>query len=232
MIRQLTPATLAVALSLLGASALEAQRIPSPYRYIEETQSIGLFGGYILTESVEPDLGPQAAPIFGVRYNLRLGGPVLGEAAVGFAPSERTIFAARGVDPNDPTRTIPIPVDTVSAPLLLAEAGMRLVLTGARTWNALAPYLLATGGLVANLRGQTAEDEEVPENERFSFGPRFAVGVGVGTDWFVTPRFSLRAEVRDQIWRLNIPAGLTEAAAQDDRWTNNLGISLGAAFHF
>ncbi|HEV2129505.1 MAG TPA: hypothetical protein VGR27_00290 [Longimicrobiaceae bacterium] len=227
-----TLAALGAAFFLSGATALEAQRITSPYRYIEETQSLSVFAGYLLTQGLDPDLGPQAAPTVGVRYNLRLGGPIAGEAALRFIPSERTIFAARGVDPSDPTRTIPIDVGTASMPLLLAEAGIRLNVTGPRTWNGLAPYALATGGVVANLRGRTAAEEDIPEDEHFSFGPGFAVGIGGGTDWFLTQRISLRAEVRDQIWRLSIPQGLTEQGARDNRWTNNLGLSLGAAYHF
>ncbi|MBA2243608.1 MAG: hypothetical protein M3483_08465 [Gemmatimonadota bacterium] len=228
----LTLAALGAAFFLLGTSALEAQRITSPYRYIEERQSLSVFAGYLLTQSLDPDLGPQAAPVVGARYNLRLGGPIAGEGALAFIPSERTIFAARGVDPSDPTRTIPIGVGTASMPLLLAEAGIRLNITGPRTWNGLAPYALAVGGVVANLRGRTAAEEDVPEDELFSFGPGFAVGMGGGTDWYLSRRFSLRAEVRDQIWRLTIPQGLTEEGVRDSRWTNNLGLSLGAAYHF
>lgn len=231
MLRLLLVATLCVAF-LVGASALEAQRITSPYRYVEESQSAGAFAGYLRTQSLDPDLGPQAAPIFGLRYNIRLGGPVAGEAALGFIPSERTIFAPGGADPRDPTRTIPIEVGTATMPLLLAEAGLRLNLTGPRTWNSLMPYLIATGGVVADLGGQTGQDEEVPEAARFDFGPGFAVGLGGGTEWFLTRRFSLRAEVRDQIWRVTIPAGLADGGTRDNRWTNNLGLSLGAALHF
>ncbi len=233
MIRHLVIATLSASLFLGGERALGAQeRITSPYRYIEENHSVGAFAGYLWTQSLDPDLGPQPAPLFGIRYSIRLGGPVSGEAALGMIPAERTVFAARGVDPQDPTRTVPEAQGTANMPLLLAEAGVRLSITGPRTWHGLAPYLVATGGLVADLVRGTALDEEVPEDERFRFGPGFAVGAGVGTEWFVTRRFSLRGEVRDQIWRIAIPGGLTETGQQVNQWTNNLGLSLGAALHF
>ncbi len=213
---------------------LEGQQIPSPYRHFEETHSLGVFGGYLWTQGVQPDLGPQSAPVLGIRYTIQFGGPVAGEAVVGFMPSERRVFAARGVDPQDPTQVIPLELGTATMPLLYAEGGVRLNITGPRTWHGLMPYLAATGGLVANLRPGVPleEEEEIPETERFRFGPGFAVGVGAGTEWFLNERFSLRVEARDQIWRIVIPAALTETEQQQTRWTNNFGFSIGAAIHF
>ncbi len=217
--------------ALGGAERLAAQeRVPSPFRYVEETHSAGAYAGYLWTEAGDLDLGPQAAPQFGVRYSLQLGGPVAGVAAVGLILSERTVFALRA-DPDNPQQTIPLPVGTTSMPLLLVEGGVRLNLTGPRTWHGLMPYLGATGGLVTDLARNEPEDLEIPEDERFRFGPGFAVGLGAGTDWFLTPRLSLRAEIRDQIWRIALPETFT-GPQRETRWTNNLGLSIGAAVHF
>jgi hypothetical protein len=214
---------------MLGPDLLLAQQIPSPYRFIEETQSAGAFAGYLWTNSDALDLGPRPAPIVGLRYSIRLSGPVAGEASLGFMPSERTVFTNAATS-GDTTEVVLQEVGVTNMRILLAEAGLRFSLTGARTWNGLAPYVIGAGGVVADLAGQ--ESVELDEDERFDFGPGFAVGLGAGTEWFVGQRFSLRAEIRDQIWRISIPSGLRATGQDEARWTNNFGVTLGAALHF
>lgn len=208
---------------------LRAQEIRSPIRFIEQTQSLGVHAGYLFTEPGNPAVGPRNAPIFGVRYNLRFTGPLSGEAAISFAPTERAIIAEDtqlpGIDPQ-PTG------DVATMNLILAEAGLRFHLTGPRTWRNFAPYVLATGGVAADLSGRGEFDEALPEAQQFRFGPAFAVGVGLGTDWFLTERLSLRLEARDHIFRLQVPAGLRGTTRAETQWTNNIGISLGTALHF
>lgn len=224
----------------LGAGSAAAQQIPSPFRYIEPKQSLGAFVGYLVTEggeinllgAPESQLGPRSAPLFGVRYTSRFGGPLSGEIALGLSPGNRTLYETDALLPSDTTQ-FPVPAGSASTRVLLAEAGIRFHLTGPRTWNNLAPFLLATGGLIGDVAGRSDRDEQIPRPERFRLGPGFALGAGAGLDYFVTSRVSLRAEVRDQIWRVKAPDGLPVPAGEDDtRWTNNLGLSVGTAFHF
>lgn len=224
---------------LLPGSFLEAQQIPSPFRYIEETQSAGFFAGYLWTNPAEEptgdggivmELGPRSAPIFGARYNIRFGGPFTGEASLGFIPSERTVYAR---DTTAATQVPPVEeVGTTGMAILLAEAGVRFHLTGPRTWNGLAPFVVGTGGLVGDLSRTPAAEAGVPPEERFRFGPGFAVALGMGTDWFPTRRLSVRAEARNQLWRVTAPAGLRPEPRENTQWTHNIGVSLGAALHF
>ncbi|MBA2572627.1 MAG: hypothetical protein H0V06_06255 [Gemmatimonadetes bacterium] len=228
-----------VLVAVLGTPALRAQQIQSPFRFIETKQSLGAFAGYILTDAGQIDLleapgaelGPRSAPILGLRYNLRFTGPVSGEAAVGFSPGRRSIYETDAL-PGD-TIQRPLPTGETGVLLLLAEGGVRFHLTGPRSWNNLAPYLLATGGLVADVARRGADEDFVPTTERYRQGPGFAVGAGLGTDYFVNPRTSLRVEIRDQIWRVAAPQGFQVEANNDrTRWKNNLGFSLGVAYHF
>ncbi len=228
-----------ILVAVLGTPALHAQRIPSPFRYIETTQSLGAFAGYIVTDAGQIDLleapgaelGPRSAPILGLRYNLRFTGPVSGEAAVGFSPGQRRLYETDAL-PGD-TIQRPLPTGENGVLLLLVEGGVRFHLTGPRAWNNLAPYLVATGGLVADVAGRGADEDFVPATERYRLGPDFAAGAGLGTDYFVSPRTSLRVEIRDQIWRVSAPRGFPVAANNDrSRWKNNLGFSLGVAYHF
>lgn len=220
---------MALAAICLFSAPLAAQQINSPYRYIEETQSVELFAGYLFAAAGDPDLGPQSAPLFGATYLIRFSGPISGLLSAGFAPSERTVLAnVAGTGSTDPV--VLAERGTADAPLLFAEAGLQFRITGARTWNGLAPYLVAAGGLVADLGDDGGI--EVEDDERFDFGPSLAVRVGGGAEWFASQRLSLRAEARDHIWKISTPDGLLEPGKDDSRWTNNFVLTFGAAYHF
>jgi len=220
-------ATLLLISTVAAVRPLEAQQIRSPYRFIDETQSLGVYAGYLVTSPGTPEVGPQNAPIFGVRYNLRFTGPLSGEAAISFAPAERQVL--RRATLGAPVAS----VGTVPMNLLLGEAGLRFHVTGTRAWRGLAPYALTTVGVAADLSGDDELDEGTQELQRFDFGPSFAVALGAGTDWFLTERLSLRLEARNHILRLQIPAGLRETdGPAENQWNNNLGISLGTSIHF
>lgn len=218
---------LVVLLGLLAPGALLGQHVPSPYRYLEETHSLGLFGGYLVTEPGDPPQGPQSAPLLGARYSLRLSGPLSGEALVAFAPAERRLFQAPVVGTPEPTE-----VGRVEMPLLLAEGGLRFSLTGARTWRGLAPYVVGSLGLVTNLRGAEARERTLPNEARFRFGPGLAVGVGGGLEWYATQRLSLQLEARERFWRVVTPGTFRPDGREESDWTPNLGLSAGAAIHF
>ncbi|MDP9347948.1 MAG: hypothetical protein M3P24_02185 [Gemmatimonadota bacterium] len=230
-------ATFALASLLGGASAAGAQRITSPIEYIEPKQSVGFFGGYLVTDpsiafdsTSQVSLGVRSAPIVGARYQLRFGGPISGEAALAFSPTRRDVLVA-STDPGNPA---PRPSgSTADAAVLMGDVGIVFQLTGPRTWHRLAPYLAVNGGLVADLAGTSAAEEDIPEAARFEFGPSFAVGGGIGTDWFPTQRLSIRLEARDRLWRLEVPEGLRPGSPREiSEWTNNASFTLGAALHF
>lgn len=234
-----TPLFALVLAALLGsAHAAGAQQIPSPIRYVETTHSLGFFAGYLLTDpgiafdtaaNRNVELGPQSAPVMGVRYNLRFGGPLSGEASLGFSPTERKVYAP--ASETDPT---PVELDrTEDVPLLVGEAGLRFHVTGPRTWHGLAPFVVGSAGVVADLDGSgDAEEDGVPETAAFGFGPSLAVGAAIGTDWFPTRRLSLRVEVRDHLWKISAPEGLRAPRQEISEWTHNVAFTLGGALHF
>ena len=48
-------------------------------------------------------------------------------------------------------------------------------------------------------RGLSRLCEEIVDDARFRFGPSFAVGAGLGTDWFPVPNASLRVEATGRL---------------------------------
>jgi hypothetical protein len=221
--------TLASAAAVFAATGIQAQTIPSPYQYIETSQSAGAWVGYLYTDPGEFDVGPQPAPMFGARYTIRFSGPLSGVGGVSAIPTTRTVYERVTVAADSIELE---PIGEADMLLLLAEAGLRFTFTGARTWNGLAPYAGATLGVLGNVRGRPAIEEELESTQRVSFGPAFALGLNAGTEWFLTERFSLRAEASNHLWRVTTPEGLARLGRRDAQWTNNLGLSFGAALHF
>lgn len=230
---------LAALLAALAAGTARAQTVPSPFRYFQENQSLQLYLGYLwtdpkveLTDSTDAELGVRSAPIVGVRYNLRFGGPFSGDVGLAFIPSERKVFFAE----VNSDSTVVTPVETgsaASAPLLLLEGGLRFHLTGDRTWHGLAPFVGATGGLIAEIAGTDEAEVDLSETERYDFGPAFAVGASVGLDYFPSPRFSVRVEAMGKLWRETAPTGLQPIGTRErTEWSPNTGVSIGGAFHF
>jgi hypothetical protein len=229
LLRRACAAVRSSVLLLLAPGALAGQSIDSPYRHIEPAQSVAVFGGYLATDRGELDLGLASGPTIGVRYAGRFAAPVAGVVRLSITPSERTIYSRENATDLEAPLTA---VGEASAAILAAEAGIRLLLTGPRTWHSLAPYLEATGGLLAVAGSRTDEESQLPTNQVVDFGPSFAVGVAAGTDWFLTDRLSTNLSLRGLLWRLPIPEGLSTTGAEEAEWTRNFGVSIGAAFHF
>jgi hypothetical protein len=225
---------------LLGPGTAAAQSIPSPFRRIETTQSIHVFGGYMvpdrnvaLNDSTSIPLGPEAAPVFGVRYQVRASGPLSIEGSIGISPTQRRLF---GPDYLADSTRIEAEDLGVDLPVIVAmgDLGLRFHLTGPRTWNGLAPFVVGMGGLVGDLAGgHPAEEEaEIDATERFRLGPGFAVGAGLGTDWFPAQNASLRLELTGRLWRMNTPEGFSITSTERGEWNPVVGLTVGGAFHF
>lgn len=226
---------LLMTLSLLCLAApgrLLAQSIPSPFRYVEETQAVGLFAAHLWTWEAEVDVGPQNIPLVGAQYAIRFTGPLSGLVSVSGGQTTRTVYTAAGTGTGNTGPLNLVALGESDFFLLLGEAGLLFHLTGPRTWNGIAPYGSLTVGGVVDLGDDSPLDEAVTQDERVDFGPGFAVGVSAGTEWFPTERISLRLDARDYIWRVRVPGGLRAERVEGTEWLNNLGISLGVAYHF
>jgi hypothetical protein len=215
--------------ALFVATASQAQTIPSPYNYVETSQSAGLWAGYLNIDQGNRGTGPEAAPFFGTRYTIRLTGPLSGVGGIAVIPTRRTVFE-RVIVSADSIELDPI--GEADMLIMMAEAGLRFTFTGNRTWNGLAPYAGGNLGIAGNVRGRPAFEDDLESAQRVSFGPAFALGLNTGTEWFLSERFSLRGEVSNHLWRLTVPEGLTLQQRREAQWTNNLGFSFGAAIHF
>jgi hypothetical protein len=144
-----------MAAALAGQSAVSAQAIQSPYRFVDETQAASLFAGYIATGKGSVGLGPQSGPVFGARYSIRLSGPFVIELEPAFFKSTRQV---RDTTVVDSARQV---VGEGDISLLIANGALRFNLTGPRTWHGLQPFLLFGGGAAVDLSGSSPDDELV-----------------------------------------------------------------------
>jgi hypothetical protein len=224
-------------LALAGPAA--AQGIQSHIRYVDQAQRLGPFAGWVFTnpnvtlnDSTTAELGPQSAPIFGVSYSMRASGPVSIVASLGYVASTRKVFLAEAINDSLTIRAI----DTgreASLGILMLESGVLFHLTGPRTYRNLAPFVGARVGYARQITGRDSAQSSVPEQERYRFGPAFAVGAQLGSDLFVARNLSVRLELNGRLWRMSAPAGFRAAGQTKlSEWNNASSAQIGAALHF
>lgn len=227
MMMRMFRSLLLVVLMLVPAVAT-AQVVRSPYRYVDEAQSLSLFGGYMVTDEGKLGLGPESGVTVGLRYTLRIGGPFTAEATASYFPTTRSVFDTVAV--GDPL----VRVGEADIDLARVDAALRFNLTGPRTYQGVMPFLVAGGGVVFDVADGEGAGTELAEEARFDFGTRFAGQVGAGIEWFALRRVALRADARDVFWKLKTPLAFSrqDLDVPEDEWVQNFVFSLGIAYHF
>jgi len=218
--------SLVIALLLMVATPLTGQTITSPYRFVETRHALGIYGGHITIDPGRNNQAPESGPLFGIRYDIRFAGPASGELGFGMVPTKRTIY--RVAQDGQSLEAIAVTNTLVG----IGEAGLRFHFTGQRTWHGIAPYAVITGGVVTDITSGNQLETEIAHDQFFRFGLGFASGLALGSDVFIGERFSLRAEVRDYLWRLSYPGGITPSGSRENEWTHNFAPTFGATYHF
>jgi hypothetical protein len=221
---------LALMLAAAGSADGQAQSIPSPYRFIETSQRVGVTGGYVFSSEGALGLGPQSAPFMGARYSIRISGPFTAEGEVGFVPTTRMVWDTVA---GDTTRQV---IGEANMSIALASAALRFNITGPRTWHRLQPFLILGGGLAIDLSGEAEAEEDLSDPVRFDFGTSFAGHLGGGVEWFLSPGWSLRVDGRNTLWKLETPDAFFTTdrglLIPTDEWAQNFVLSAGLAIHF
>ena len=219
----------ALALAFLVPGALGAQvgHLPqdSPFRDAPYRQELTTYSGWYNGAEGSVGVGPQAGPIVGLRYEIRIGGPAYFSVHAGHAFSKRDV-----IDPLNPPATRHLGQKDVS--LLLADAGITLNLTGQKSWHGIVPFTRFGVGVAANL-GSRAD----PGN--FAIGTPFALVAGTGIRWATAGRWQLRLDVSDHLFRLTYPStyssipqggGAPVLTNKNSEWKHNGVFTLGASY--
>jgi len=191
--------------------------------------SLGRFGGNTAVAGV----GWRAATLYAGRLDTRLSGPLDFTATLGVAASSRLKIDTEA----DSATRVSGPVDRT---LLLADIGLTLNLTGAKTWHGIAPYV----GLGAGWMTPTKTEKD-PGG--YNAGPNFTFVPLLGTRVFFGRTLAARLEVRDYIWRYEWPARyylpldrnlreITPHVLADDvkprQWVHNVALTIGVVYAF
>lgn len=202
----------------------------SPYREVLARQVFSAFGGYLEGQAGKVGVGPTDGLVVGGRYEFLFGGPVAVDLRVAVADLERRVI--------DPT-LVPDQREkgTFSQSVLMADAGINLVLTGGKTWRGLAPFV--GGALGMAFGGDVPQDSST-----FEFNAHFLVAPQAGFRWHIGERLLLRFEARDVVWRLRYPnlffeppvidpdgqPVLDPTTSGDTDWTHHLVLTISAGY--
>jgi hypothetical protein len=222
--------TFAVSTAARGLGA-QVGHVPqrSPYVDLEYRQEVSLFGGYYNAGTDQVGVAPGSGPMFGARYDLRLGGPASLTSRLMYVSSQRTV-----IDPRRPANTRVVQADA-AWPIYLADVGISLNLTGQRSYRRIVPFVTGGLGIATDFKGGA-------DVGAWRFGTPFALSVGGGVKWVPAGNLQVRADVSDQLYQIKYPNsyfvtasdGTSVLTLRDGKsdWTSNIGLSIGISYLF
>ncbi len=121
-------------------------------------------------------------------------------------------------------------------PVVLADAGLQLVLTGRKTWHRFAPFV--GGALGVAIASPLAQD-----TSGYRFGTKITLAPNAGVRWYPARRLSVRGDLRLVLWKLHYPlsykvvtstngGSVLPAAAPLDQWTSHPWATIGVGWIF
>lgn len=228
---RIVPCCLAAApIVLLAPSAGSTQTIPSPFSYVETRQEVGLLVGVTHAGTGRFAFGPSGGTRLGVRWGVRLSGPLGFEAVGGVISGKRDVVNPARLEGDRK-------VGEADERLGSIDARLRFTLTGDREWHRLAPFLVAGGGMVFDLTGTQPEDEQLEDRDRFDFGTSFLGTLGGGSHLYLTDRIALRGDAIFSLWKIKTPPGFSDPERNIDsvaegEWVSALHLTVSAVIRF
>lgn len=221
---------ISTAIALLGAAPAAAQRIDSPYRFLETTQEANFFVAHVGAQRGSVGLGPENGRAAGVRYAIRMGGPFSIEVEGMYFPTKTAVLDTTVID------SAFVRLGTADRTLVTATAALRLNLTGQRTWHGVQPFLIFGAGAAVQVKSDKAALEAAPIDARYDFGRSLAGSIGGGFAWVPSQRLAIRLDGRNLLWKLKTPAALLRANTgrvnPADEWAQNIVASAGVSILF
>jgi hypothetical protein len=220
----------ALSLALVASSAgAQVGHLPqnSPFRDVETRQEVTFFGGHYSAGQDPINVAPHGGPMFGLRYEIHVGGPAFLMARWAHVNSERF--------PIDPTMTGSArQLAKQKVGLNLFDVNLALNLTGQKSFHSIVPTVNFGAGIASC--GCTVEPDP------YTFGTPFAFSFGGGLRYVPGGRFQLRVDVNDYLYQLKYPAqyyvtptgGTAAVTGNQSRsfWKNNRALTVGASYLF
>lgn len=220
----------ALALACIATTArAQVGHLPgsSPYRDFETRQEFTFFGGHYKAGRDPIGIAPRDGPMFGIRYQIHVGGPAFLVARWSHVNTER--FA---IDPTKIGTARQLGKQNVS--INLYDIDLALNLTGEKSFHHIVP--------VVNFGAGIGSCGCAVEADPYAFGTPFAFSFGGGLRYVPGGRFQLTADWNNYLYQLKyptayfvIPTGGTAAVTGNQArsfWKNNRALTLGASLLF
>jgi hypothetical protein len=199
----------------------------SPYRDVRRG-AVGIVAfGYLGGSRGSVGVGLSDGKTAGIRYEVLFG--AIG-ASLGLAYGHTNRFVVDPTKDSSTRKTGPFDDNVV-----LADAGLQLVLTGRKTWRGFAPYV---GGAL----GLAISGAAPPDPSGYRFGSKFTLNPNAGVRWYPARRLSVRADLRLVLWKLNYPVSYKVPASDGSRvlpltaalteWTSHRWATIGVGWTF
>ena len=221
----------ALALAVFATTAgAQVGHLPqnSPFRDVETRQELTFFGGQFNAGGDPAGVAPQSGPMYGLRYEIHVGGPAFLMARWSHVNSERF--------PVDPTKIgAAAQLGKKSVSLNLYDVNLAVNLTGEKSFHHIIP-IINFGAGIGSCGCSVALDP-------YTFGTPFAFSFGGGLRYVPGGRFQVRADWNDYLYQIKypnqyyiIPTGGTAAVVGPRQsrsfWKNNGALTVGASFLF
>lgn len=225
--------TALTALLLIVASTARAQvgypPARSPYLDLTYSQELTAIFGYYVGRDDPAGVAPGSAPLVGLHYEWRAGGPAHLTGELVRIASSRTVL-----DPSKPTATRNL--GEQSWPIWSADFGLGMSLTGARSWHSFVPEVKAGVGFMSDFKNSA-------DVGGFKYGTRFALTWGAALRYVPTSgRYQIRADLTNRLNSIRYPdvyfrpttSGVTPILTGKDQsvWRNNPTLSIGISYLF
>ena len=196
--------------------------LKSPYRDLEYRQELSFIGGRFDAAIDPARVAPTGGPMLGAHYELRLGGPVYFTARVVGVLSNRSV-----IDPK--LEVVNRIKGDRSVPMVMADAGFSLNLTGFKSWHGIVPVLGGGLGLGAGF--------EKLDVGGYRFGYPFLVTARPGIKVARRGLWQGRIDATNYFYRIRYPdtyfvktgadAPVLEPGSARSYWKRNLGVTAG-----
>ena len=235
VVRPLRPATAAVVwLSVVASYNVTAAQVGydpahSPYHDIPRGAVWALSVGHLGGSRGDVGVGPADGLTGALRYEVPFG--AVG-ASLGLAYARTSRFVQDYTKDSTSRRSGQLFND----PVVLADAGLQLVLTGRKTWHRFAPFI--GGALGVAIGSVLAQD-----TSGYRFGTKITLAPNAGVRWYPTRRISVRGDVRLLFWKLHYPLSfkvpnnidhstILPSTAPYDQWTAHPWATIGVGWIF
>ncbi len=220
----------ALALAIVApAAGAQVGHLPenSPFRDVETRQEFTFFGGHYSAGQDPINVGPHGGPMYGLRYEIHVGGPAFLMARWSHVNSYRF--------PIDPTKSgAAAQLGRKNVGLNLLDLNLALNLTGQKSYHSIVPVVNFGAGIASC--GCTVDPDP------YAFGTPFAFSFGGGLRYVPGGRFQLRVDLNDYLYQLKYPTqyyltptgGTAAVTGNQSRsfWKNNRALTVGASYLF